>query len=67
MISLQLQEEVQRLEVLKIQSMRSVIEAIRGEIRQFWAKCFYSQEQQEAFTAYHSGNYCPIVPAGGVT
>lgn len=54
-MSLQLQDEVQRLEVLKMQSMKSVIEAIRGEIKQFWAKCFYSQEQQEAFTSYHSG------------
>lgn len=63
-MSVQLQDEVQRLEVLKMQSMRSVIEAIRGEIRQFWAKCFYSQEQQEAFIAFHSGKYGPIVPAG---
>lgn len=54
-MSLQLQNEVQRLEVLKMQSMKSVVEAIRGEIKEFWAKCFYSQEQQEAFTSYHSG------------
>lgn len=54
-MSLQLQDEVQRLEVLKMQSMKSVVEAIRGEIKQFWAKCFYSQEQQEAFISYHSG------------
>lgn len=63
-MSPQLQDEVQRLEVLKLQSMRSVIEAIRVEITQFWAKCFYSQEQQVAFIAYHSGKYCPIVSTG---
>lgn len=43
-----------------MQSMKSVIEAIRGEIKQFWAKCFYSQEQQEAFTSYHSGKSCHV-------
>lgn len=52
-----LQNEVQRLEVLKMQSMKSVVEAIRGEIKEFWAKCFYSQEQQEAFTSYHSDDF----------
>lgn len=54
-VSLQLQTEVQRLEVLKMQSMKSVIEAIRTEIKQLWAKCFYSQEQQEAFVPYNAG------------
>lgn len=54
-MSLQLQTEVQRLEVLKMQSMKSVIETIRTEIKHFWAKCFYSQEQQEAFVSYNAG------------
>lgn len=51
----QLQAEVQRLEVLKMQSMQSVIEAIRAEIALLWKKCFYSPEQQEAFAPYHDG------------
>lgn len=47
-----LQTELQRLEVLKIQSLKSVIEAIRSEIALFWEKCFYSQDQRQAFSAY---------------
>ncbi|KAK5867251.1 hypothetical protein PBY51_011761 [Eleginops maclovinus] len=52
-----LQAEVQRLEVLKMQSMKSFIEAIRAEIALFWEKCFYSQEQQHAFFSYHDDDY----------
>uniref|UniRef100_A0A665V6F2 Protein regulator of cytokinesis 1-like n=1 Tax=Echeneis naucrates TaxID=173247 RepID=A0A665V6F2_ECHNA len=52
-----LQTEVQRLEVLKMQSMKSVIEAIRAEIALFWERCFYSQEQQQAFVAYHDDDF----------
>lgn len=54
-LSFQLRAEVQRLEMLKMQSMKSVIEAIRAEIALFWESCFYSQEQQQAFVAYHAG------------
>ncbi|KAF3854934.1 hypothetical protein F7725_022989 [Dissostichus mawsoni] len=53
----QLQAEVQRLEVLKMQSMKSFIVAIRGEIALFWEKCFYSQEQQQAFFSYHDDDF----------
>ncbi|XP_018521874.1 protein regulator of cytokinesis 1 isoform X2 [Lates calcarifer] len=52
-----LQVEVQRLEVLKMQSMKSVIEAIRAEIVLLWARCFYSQEQQQAFVPYHDDDF----------
>ncbi|XP_041652659.1 protein regulator of cytokinesis 1-like isoform X1 [Cheilinus undulatus] len=52
-----LQAEAQRLQVLKMQSMKSVIEAIRAEIALFWERCFYSQEQQQAFIAYHSEDF----------
>lgn len=52
-----LQTEVRRLEVLKIQSMKSVIEAIRAEIAQLWEKCFYSQEQCLAFSAYRYDDF----------
>ncbi|KAM9853918.1 protein regulator of cytokinesis 1-like [Aulostomus maculatus] len=47
-----LELEVQRLEVLKMQSMKSVIETIRAEIALLWERCFYSQEQQQAFVHY---------------
>lgn len=56
-LSFQLQAEVQRLEVLKMQSMKSVIEAIRAEIALLWQRCFYSPEQQQAFVPYHDGEY----------
>lgn len=56
-LSFQLQAEVQRLEVLKMQSMKSFIEAIRAEIALFWERCFCSQEQQQAFVPYHAGEY----------
>ncbi|KAM4734332.1 protein regulator of cytokinesis 1-like [Anableps anableps] len=52
-----LQAEVQRLEVLKMQSMKSVIEAIRVEIAVLWKKCFYSDDQQQAFIAYHGDDF----------
>ncbi|XP_036963400.1 protein regulator of cytokinesis 1-like isoform X2 [Acanthopagrus latus] len=52
-----LRAEVERLEVLKMQSMRSVIESIRAEIALYWEKCFYSQEQQQAFFPYHADDF----------
>ncbi|XP_045893215.1 protein regulator of cytokinesis 1-like isoform X2 [Micropterus dolomieu] len=52
-----LQAEVQRLQVLKMQSMKSVIEAIRAEIALLWEKCFYSQEQQQSFVPYHDDDF----------
>ncbi|XP_068459835.1 protein regulator of cytokinesis 1-like isoform X2 [Clinocottus analis] len=52
-----LQAEVQRLELLKMQSMATVIGAIRAEIALFWEKCFYSQEQQQAFVPYHDDDF----------
>ncbi|XP_078113293.1 protein regulator of cytokinesis 1-like isoform X1 [Sander vitreus] len=52
-----LQDEVQRLEVLKMQSMSRVVGAIRAEIALFWERCFYSQEQQQAFVPYHDEDF----------
>uniref|UniRef100_A0A3B4YXJ0 Protein regulator of cytokinesis 1a n=1 Tax=Seriola lalandi dorsalis TaxID=1841481 RepID=A0A3B4YXJ0_SERLL len=52
-----LQVEVQRLQVLKMQSMKSVIESIRAEIALFWERCFYSEEQQQAFIPYHDDDF----------
>ncbi|OWK09059.1 PRC1 [Cervus elaphus hippelaphus] len=49
--------EVDRLEELKMQNMKKVIEAIRVEVAQHWDKCFYSQEQRQAFAAYYSEDY----------
>ncbi|XP_019712553.1 protein regulator of cytokinesis 1-like isoform X4 [Hippocampus comes] len=52
-----LQAEVQRLELLKLQSMKSVIEAVRNEILLYWETCFYSQEQRQAFLHYHDEDF----------
>lgn len=47
--------EVDRLEELKMQNIKQVIETIRVELAQFWDQCFYSQEQRQAFAPYYSG------------
>uniref|UniRef100_A0A3Q4HAL3 Protein regulator of cytokinesis 1b n=1 Tax=Neolamprologus brichardi TaxID=32507 RepID=A0A3Q4HAL3_NEOBR len=52
-----LQTEVQRLEELKLQNIRNVIDAIRSEITVFWEKCFLSTEQRQAFTPYFSEDF----------
>ncbi|XP_013869034.1 protein regulator of cytokinesis 1 isoform X2 [Austrofundulus limnaeus] len=52
-----LQTELQRLEVLKRQSMRTFTEAIRAEITLLWNKCFYSSEQREAFVSFHDDDF----------
>lgn len=51
----QLQLEVDRLEELKLQNMKSVILAIRAELADYWDKCFYSQEQREGFSPFYDG------------
>lgn len=51
----QLQLEVDRLEELKMQNMKKVIEAIRAELVQYWEQCFYSQEQRQAFAPFYDG------------
>ncbi|KAM9754025.1 protein regulator of cytokinesis 1-like [Menidia menidia] len=52
-----LQTEVQRLQLLKMQSMKSVIEAIRAEMILLWKRCFYSPEQQQAFAPFHDDDF----------
>ncbi|KFW92410.1 Protein regulator of cytokinesis 1, partial [Phalacrocorax carbo] len=45
------------LEELKLQNMKSVIQAIRAELADYWDKCFYSQEQREGFSPYYDEDY----------
>ncbi|XP_019495766.1 PREDICTED: protein regulator of cytokinesis 1 isoform X1 [Hipposideros armiger] len=52
-----LQLEVDRLEELKMQNMKKVIEAIRVELAQYWDRCFYSQEQRQGFAPYYDEDY----------
>ncbi|XP_052528627.1 protein regulator of cytokinesis 1 isoform X1 [Tympanuchus pallidicinctus] len=49
--------EVDRLEELKLQNMKSVVQAIRAELAEYWDKCFYSQEQRDAFSPFHDEDY----------
>lgn len=51
----QLQLEVDRLEELKMQNMKKMIEATRVELARYWEQCFYSQEQRRAFAPYYAG------------
>uniref|UniRef100_A0A4W3IGC9 Protein regulator of cytokinesis 1b n=2 Tax=Callorhinchus milii TaxID=7868 RepID=A0A4W3IGC9_CALMI len=48
-----LQTELVRLEELKLQNMKNVIEAIRQEMTFYWEKCFLSTEQRQAFAPYY--------------
>ncbi|XP_057693587.1 protein regulator of cytokinesis 1-like isoform X2 [Corythoichthys intestinalis] len=52
-----LQAEVQRLQLLRLHSIKSVIEAVRAEISDYWDSCFFSQEQREAFRHHHDDNF----------
>ncbi|XP_074773866.1 protein regulator of cytokinesis 1 isoform X3 [Athene noctua] len=52
-----LQLEADRLEELKLQNLKSVIQAIREELVGYWDKCLYSQEQREAFSPYYDEEY----------
>ncbi|TNN00201.1 hypothetical protein fugu_011447 [Takifugu bimaculatus] len=52
-----LQTELQRLEVLKMNSVKSFTEALRTEVALYWEKCFYSLEQREAFTPYQADDF----------
>ncbi|XP_069899395.1 protein regulator of cytokinesis 1 isoform X3 [Dipodomys merriami] len=52
-----LQLEVDRLEELKMQNLKKVIEAIRAEVAQYWDQCFYSLEQRQAFSPYYADNF----------
>ncbi|XP_042526349.1 protein regulator of cytokinesis 1 isoform X2 [Dipodomys spectabilis] len=49
--------EVDRLEELKMQNLKKVIEAVRAEVAQYWDQCFYSLEQRQAFSPYYADNF----------
>ncbi|XP_074011892.1 protein regulator of cytokinesis 1 [Numenius arquata] len=52
-----LQLEVNTLEELMLQNIKSVIPRIRAELADYWDKCFYSQEQREGFSPYYDEDY----------
>ncbi|XP_061101603.1 protein regulator of cytokinesis 1b isoform X1 [Conger conger] len=49
-----LEAEVKRLEELKLQNIWNVTAAIREEISSYWDKCFFSEDQRQAFVPYYS-------------
>lgn len=53
--SLQLQDELNHLHELKLQNIKNVIEVIRMELKSYWDKCFYSEQQRQAFAPYYDG------------
>ncbi|KAM3925559.1 protein regulator of cytokinesis 1 [Leptodactylus fuscus] len=52
-----LQDEAERLQELKLQNIKNVIEVIRTELAAYWDKCFYSNEQRQAFSSFFSEDY----------
>ncbi|XP_073509299.1 protein regulator of cytokinesis 1 isoform X2 [Phyllobates terribilis] len=48
-----LQDEVDRLQELKLQNIKNVIQVIRTELSSYWDKCFYSNEQRQAFAPFY--------------
>ncbi|KAM9311904.1 protein regulator of cytokinesis 1 [Gastrophryne carolinensis] len=52
-----LQNELDRLHELKLQNIKNVIEVIREELKSFWDKCFYSNEQRLAFAPFYDEDY----------
>ncbi|XP_029430585.1 protein regulator of cytokinesis 1 isoform X3 [Rhinatrema bivittatum] len=52
-----LQAEVKRLDELKLQNIKEVIEAIRKEFTYYWDKCFYNDEQRKAFAPFYDEEY----------
>ncbi|XP_033102800.1 protein regulator of cytokinesis 1-like isoform X2 [Anneissia japonica] len=52
-----LKEELQRLEQLKKENIKKVIEEMREELASWWNNCFFSREQKQAFTPAYDDNY----------
>ncbi|XP_063781916.1 protein regulator of cytokinesis 1 isoform X1 [Pseudophryne corroboree] len=52
-----LQEELDRLQELKLQNIKIFIEVIRAELSAYWDKCFYSNEQRQTFAPFYDVDY----------
>ncbi|XP_076104948.1 protein regulator of cytokinesis 1-like isoform X1 [Mytilus galloprovincialis] len=52
-----LKEEISRCEKLKFQNIQRFVEGLRKELTEWWDKCYYSQQQKRAFTAFKSENF----------
>ncbi|XP_018425373.1 PREDICTED: protein regulator of cytokinesis 1 [Nanorana parkeri] len=52
-----LQDELDRLQQLMLQNIKNVIEVIRTELKSYWDKCFYSDEQRQSFAPFYDEDY----------
>jgi len=52
----QVKEEINRCEHLKRQTVEREVLKARTELTTLWDKCYISQEQRVAFSAFHDGN-----------
>ncbi|MEE6503448.1 hypothetical protein FKM82_004826 [Ascaphus truei] len=52
-----LQDELNRLQELKLQNIKQIVDVIRTELTSYWEKCFYSTEQREAFSPFSDDGY----------
>ncbi|XP_075063924.1 protein regulator of cytokinesis 1 isoform X2 [Mixophyes fleayi] len=52
-----LQDEVDRLQELKLQNIKNIVQVIRTELSNYWDKCFYSNEQRQAFAPFSDDDY----------
>ncbi|XP_068089679.1 protein regulator of cytokinesis 1-like [Hyperolius riggenbachi] len=51
------ENELSRLEELKVTNLKQVILKIREEINTHWDKCFYSDEQKKVFAPFYSDDF----------
>ncbi|XP_064631723.1 protein regulator of cytokinesis 1-like [Lineus longissimus] len=53
----QLEEEIARCELLKLQNIQKFIEGVRKELVEWWDRCRYSEEERDLFVPFHDDNY----------
>jgi len=53
----QLKEEIRRCEHLKRQTVEREVYKARAELTELWEKCYMSQEQRTAFSAFSDGSF----------
>ncbi|KAM5192870.1 protein regulator of cytokinesis 1-like isoform 2-T2 [Mantella aurantiaca] len=51
------ENELGRLEDMKLANLKQVVLKIRCELSIYWDKCFYSEEQRKAFAPYYSDDF----------
>ena len=50
-----LKDEILRCEQLKFANLQRFVEGARKELTEQWNRCYFSQQQREAFPHYHEG------------